>query len=823
MARRRWFTALRSLITPGPQPDEKKTITWTGGYTSTSYAGVTNVWGTEGRADGWDIGRVVTEGYERVVWVYKAVDTIGKHAARLPLEVGRGLTEDGEFEEVIEDHPLLRLLNGHRANPLESGAQFRKRLSAQILLSKRGAFVEVTRSNRGTITRLDLLPPDRVIPIPDDKGEYIKHFEFTTLYGQVRELDPERVRWIREPHPTDPFSGQTPLEAAGISIELDHLSRLYNVAFIRNDARPGGIVAVDTSSLTNDDLDRLESRFLPGSEFAGHVSVVGTGQGGMNYVDLAARPREMAYEHAALNAKIEILGAFGVPESVTGNASGRTFDNAEQEEYGFWIHTELGHLALIADAFAGDLGETDLAIRYDTSTVQALELPRRRRRQEAREEFEAGLISIDEYRRRSGYPAYDNPHSRALWISPQKAPVPLRAEDAAALGIQNGSGEQMGPGAGGPMGAGGPNAPLDPAAQGDGSAAAAVAQARAEGGAPASSVDGTGQAAAAVADARAEAAQPAGPGDAAAAVEQARYSEPAEPGPAAAAVDDARSLQTKALPGSDPGGPVSEVTDDDFDRAQEAVALALEALFSRQEGVITARLRSPKTRKGTKFWRAQGPQDVRGGDARLDVQRIIGSDRWVEELNGTLARVLARVASTTSKRTAEAFGAATPPAAASQRITAAVLDAVAAADLIARSFLDSLATLLTQGQDVTEDVDDLVALVRTAFTDMAADKVASIAETTAVATVNGTAEATAAALGPDIVRTWITRRDDRVRPAHEAVDGTTLPVTERFDVGGFPMRFPGDQLAPLHLTVNCRCRLRYRTSDRPASPKETPS
>ncbi|PNE43485.1 hypothetical protein AOB60_00780 [Streptomyces noursei] len=107
-------------------------------------------------------------------------------------------------------------------------------------------------------------------------------------------------------------------------MDLDHLSRLYNVAFIRNDARPGGFLAVDTSTMSDRDMDRFEDRFLPGAEYAGHLSVIGSGPGGMNYVDLAARPREMAYEHAAQNAKVEILAAFGVPESVTGNASGRT-------------------------------------------------------------------------------------------------------------------------------------------------------------------------------------------------------------------------------------------------------------------------------------------------------------------------------------------------------------------------------------------------------------------------------------------------------------------------------------------------------------------
>lgn len=804
MAKRRWLPALRSLVT-ARQDTEEKTVTWTGGYTSTTYAGTSNIWSTEGRADGWDVGRVVTEGYERVVWVYKAIDTMGKHASRLPLEIGVGLTEDGEFAQVVEDHPLLRVLNG-RANPVETGPQFRKRLSAQILLSKRGAFVEVTRSNRGTITRLDLLPPDRVIPVPDPRGEYIAHYEFTTLHGEVRELDPERVRWIRDPHPTDPFSGVTPLEAAGISVELDHLSRLYNVAFIKNDARPGGIVAVDTSSLSDREMDRLESRFLPGSEFAGHVSVVGSGPGGMSYVDLAARPREMAYEHAAQNAKIEILGAFGVPESVTGNASGRTFDNAEQEEYGFWVHTELPHLELISNAFASDLGGLDRAIRFDTSTVEALELPRRKRRAEAREEWNAGLISADEYRRRAGLPAFDNPHTRALWISPQKAPVPARPEDAAALGVQ-GAGAPGMPGAAGgqfpPQDGTDPNAPLPSADQEGQDAAAAVAQARAAN----DEITAPGDAAAAVAEARTEL-ESSIPGAAADTVSAARADiEDTGPGEAAAAVADARGLQVKALPVG--GRRAFEVTDDDFDQAQQAVAAVLSSLFDREEGVIIARLRSPKARKGTPFWKADGPTDTRGGTDMLDMDRIVGTDKWLEEIDASLTRVLTGIAYTAAQRTAAAFGAADPPVRAFGPLAIPVLDAVAGAEDIARGFLSSLTTLLNQAQTVTTDVDDLVALARSTFTDLGAHASANIAEATAVATVNGATETTAAAIGPGVVRTWVTRRDDRVRAAHAAMEGTTLPVGQPYDVDGSPMRFPGDQLAPLHLTINCRCRLRY--------------
>lgn len=512
----------------------------------------------------------------------------------------------------------------------------------------------------------------------------------------------------------------------------------------------------------------------------------------MNYVDLAARPREMAYEAAAQNAKIEILGAFGVPESVTGNASGRTFDNAEQEEYGFWIHTELPHLKLISDAFASDLGGLDLSIRFDTSTVEALELPRRKRRAEAREEWNAGLITVDEYRRRAGLPVFDNAHTRALWISPQKAPVPARPEDAAALGIA-GPGAPGGPGQLPPGQApADPNAALPPAPDASGDAAAAVAQARADAGQTA----GPGVAAAAVDAARASSAVNEGPAAATAAVAAARQAEVQPPGEAAAAVAQALGIQAKALPGPAAEAPSFEVTDTDFDRGNAAVAAALAPLFDRQEGVIVARLRSPKARKGTPFWKDDGPSDTRGGTAALDVDRIVGTDRWLEEIDSTLARALAGVARTTAERTAAAFGATEPPTPASGAIVALVLDAVAAAEQTARSFLDALSTLLAQGQTAADDVDDLVALVRTTFTDLGPRAAATIAETAAVATVNGAADSTAAALGPDIVRTWVTRRDDRVRAAHAAVDGTTLPVGTPFQVDGYPMRFPADQLAP---------------------------
>lgn len=816
---RQLFPALRGLLVPreavepASPPTETKDLLAGGVYTSMTLAGVTNVWGTPGRADGWDLERVIVEGYERSIWTFKSVEAISKHASTLPVQIGRG-GDEREFAETLEDHPLLRLLN-KKANPLETGDVFKKRLSAQLLLSKKGVFIEKTKSRGGVLTRLDLLPPDRVEVIPDDENaSYVKHFQFTDYRGHIRELKPEKVIWIRDPHPVDPFCGVTPLEAAGLSIDLDVKARTYNISFIDNDGRPGGIVGIDLDGVDGNEVERIQRRLAPGAHNAGQLTLVGTGPGGVTYVDTSARPREMAYETLSTTSKNEILSAFGVYESIIGNASERTFNNADREEYNFWAHTELPHLNLIASAFDPDLSD-DWVIRFDTSRIQALEFPRRQAREEARKEFDAGLITIDEYRTAAGRRPFNTPQSRALWISPQKAPVPANDQDAAALGLAPEPGAADTPGAD-------PNAAL-PAGGENQSAAAAVAEARELDAAPTAAADdvalargeaplelpaGTGGTAAdEVAAARAQTTA-AAPGDAADDVARARaaVTQP-EDGPAAEDVAAARAqIETKSLPAQG-----FEVTDADFDALAMAIQAALTALLARQEGVIFARLRAPKIRKHTRFWEPEGENDTRRGDANIDEDRVVSAARWAEETTNTLAPILQQAATATARKLGQAVaGTATVPPAA---VAAALVTAMYAGEAVT-ALLGALAEELRSLQSAADlKLEDLERAV-TRFYEAAAPAVISrVAETCAVSTINGAADAAAESAGPGVVRTWITRQDDRVRPAHKALHGKTLTVGTPYEIDGAQLRYPGDPFAPLALTINCRCRLHYATDD----------
>ncbi|MFJ9416721.1 phage portal protein [Streptomyces sp. NPDC101227] len=819
---RQFLPGLRRLLVPRTPmvPLQEKSAASTGNnYVSMTYAGTTTAWGTENRAAGWDLDRVIQEGYERSIWTFKSVEAISKHPSALTLEIGRG-GDERQFAETLTDHPLLHVLNV-QANPLERAGVFKKRLSAQLLLSKKGAFVEITRSRAGTITRLDLLPPNRVEPIPDPHGDYVSHFEFTTYDGRVRELDPSRVVWLRDPHPTDPFCGVTPLEAAGLSIDLDVKARTYNISFIDNDSRPSGIVGIDVDGLDQREIDRIQQRLAPGAQNAGETVVVGSGPGGLNYVDTSTRPRDMNYETLSQTAKDEILSAFGVPESVVGNASERTYANADREEWNFWQHTELPHLALLASAFDLDLDD-GWSLRFNTSTVEALEFPRRQRREEARQEWNAGLITVDEYREIAGRRPFNVPHTRALWISPQKAPVPANEQDAAALGVAQ---DPAAAGATGLPGVGGPPPAIAPSGPAGRSAADAVAQARGQ--------DPQGTAAADVAAARDASSVPAAGNTAAATVEQARDNVPLTlPGDAADDVAAARSaaeqptpgdaaddvsagrsrIERKELPHDDDG---FEVTDNDFDAAAAAVTAALTALLARQEGVITARLQAPKTRKHTRYWQPDGDTDLRRGDGPIDGAHVVGAARWEEEVTSTLGPILQQAAATTavalSKRVT---GTATvPPGAAAAALAATTMAGRAVAGLLA-----DLAAALDGAQVGDASLDDLTNTATAFYRAHAAKFIALLAGTCAVATVNGAADAAAESAGPAVLRTWVTRGDTRVRPSHQKLNGTTLPAGVPYAVDGSTLRFPGDPFAPTDLTVNCRCRLRYRTGP---STKET--
>lgn len=711
----------------------------------------------------WPIDRAVCEALERTVWVFKSVMAISGNGARLKYRVKQG-------EDILTDHPMMRLLN-KQANPLETGPQFRRRLGAQVLLSKRGAFVEVTTARNGTPMRLDLLPPGRTRPVPvreyqlqdiqdlSSLKSIIEYFEVERSAGSPRRISPDKVRWIRNPHPTNPFLSLTPLEAAGMSVQLDVMSRLYNIRSLQNDGRPGGIVAID-GDMEDDDMDELERRFGPGPLNAGKTSVV---TGKVTYADLGAKPRDMAHETTARTAKEEILTTFGVGESVIGQASGRTFDNAEQEFFNFWTVTMPDFLDMMTTAFDGD-SEDELEGFFDTDDIEVLQKVKARVREEARAEVDAGLRSLDEYREVAGLPRLDTPQSRALWMASGKTPIPATEEDAAAFGLSPAGQEE---------------APEEEAP-----------------------VDGE-------------------PG----AAEQApaQQGEPAPAGQVEASQEDllagVKQLPLPPPPPDDDGDQDEDATSEPDPavaaRLEEALAAALAAKAAELLARTVARLGSPKARKGTRHWQVKAAtgEDTRAGQQALDASQVVDANRWGQDAQMVAAPIVTAAAVTAAAAVLADLGGSVP-ANLGAVVAAPVAEVLALIGVSATAQAVRLANLIGDlDQDGLDGVEvDLQVVIDAAGgqSERLATWAALLAVQAATATLNGARDAavihiTAEDPHADIVRIWRTRPDDRVRPTHRSASGQRQGLQSLFAVGSSLLRYPGDPLGPLREVAGCRC------------------
>jgi HK97 family phage portal protein len=746
------------------------------------------------RARQWSVEQSISLGYERIVWAFKAVNAIAGNASRLPIVV-----KDGE--NIVEDHPLTKLLNGRAANPLETGPGFRKRLSAQYCLSKPGVFVEVTKTYGGTIKRLDLLPPGRTEIVPPRYGDdLVDHYVVTTLHGERRPIDVDKVIWFREHHPLDPYSGVTPLEPANLSIELDHFARLYNVNFLARDGRPGGIVGVETvpgedGEMSESEMDRIESKFGKGPTEAGALTVLA---GKLTYVDVASKPRDMAYQQLSQNAKAEILGAFGVPLSVIGDASGRTFSNAEQELDNFWlVHPMPDHISGVLAGFQELLGDEDLEVSVDDSKVESMRRAKAKQLEEARAEIESGVRSIGSYLELAGRSdeAEDIPQMRAFWVPAGRNPLPSREEDAAALG-QGGPGGAAGPPADG--------APAGPDGAGDPAAADGAPPELPPGAPPA---PGVGTATRAVAML---------PATTSASAAVARLQGAAAASKALPAGRRARSPRQRTVLKVNPVDeePHRERNQPVTADHEAAVAAALEALTERFIERTVARVQEPKRRKGTRHFAAQHEMDTRVGTKALDTSKAVDPERWGQETEDAARPALTAAAAAAAAQTASDLTGddETHPGA-----RAAVIAAVVAlAGRSARRQGERLAAVLNLADQAGEALAVIVEKIR-AWAARLKRWARSLAAHLITAIVEGSSQAEVVALAQagiidpeQVEQTWVTRRDERVRETHEDADGQTVSLGAPFIVGRALLRYPGDPAGPPEEIANCRCWVRLR-------------
>lgn len=689
----------------------------------------------------WDPHRAITEALERVTWVYRSVDAIASNFARQPLKVREGDRWDGETVE----SPLDRVLNS-RANEGEDSYVFRYRLSAQVLLSRKGAFIEVIRDRGGQVTALVLLDPSSVEPVRDPQ-RFVKAYE-VSIAGrnggtpQKRTLKPEQVIWIRNPHPFDPYAASIPLTAIGMTIETDYYARLYNRNFLLNDGRPGGMVVLK-GEISEDDQEAIQARFRGGPGGAGRTIVIAGGQGA-DFVDTAVTPRDAQYTDTRKITKEEILMGFGVPEPVIGNSAGRTYDNAEMERLIFWKETMLTHIEMITRPFDRILQENDedLYLGVDLSRVDVLQRDEAKRREALRADVDAGVRSIDEFREAVGLKKLAD--GRGAVIFRPNTRVPYVTTDGSEVYM----GEELPKPEGRPATAAGPNGTED----------------------------------------------------------EPREREDDRTPELPNSTDKGVMLPLVKADVDTDIQKAAQRTDEAVERWIGTFEGVMKRYYDRQRKVVLEKLRGPKMRKFMQRRAKAMSEGVRqlppSMSAKVAVETIYDQAVWDKQLSEDTGPLIEAIFKEFGEAVAEEFGVEydieSLPVSAMKEEQIQRLKKVN--DTTKDALLVALAAVALDESNLSEIADR----VEETFKREGPIR----ARKAAITEVNGAAMASKALIAEEIAgskKTWVTMRDDKVRLSHADMDGVTVGSADYFQVGSEKMLYPCDPSGSAQETVGCRC------------------
>lgn len=206
---------------------------------------------------------------------------------------------------------------------------------------------------------------------------------------------------------TNPVLGLSPLVAVAAETGAGEQATRYVETLLQNDAMPRTIItAAPEYQFTDDTIARLKTKFAEG--FGGkNMGKPLFLEGGVTIQRLGLNLQELNLETLATIPETRIAAAFGVPPILAGLNTGlktATYSNYEQAMKAFTQYTLIPLWRLVADQITESLRIEyphlpPFAVRYDLSTVAALQSNMTEKQALAQTAFTSGIMTLNEARR----------------------------------------------------------------------------------------------------------------------------------------------------------------------------------------------------------------------------------------------------------------------------------------------------------------------------------------------------------------------------------------------------------------------------------------
>jgi HK97 family phage portal protein len=347
-------------------------------------------------------GPVLTNAYQQVVWVYRAVNALAEQVANVPFLFSRG--ERGR-ENLVTSGPLLDFY----ARPHPQLSRFEYWELRVIWLMLRGECFRVpifapssssssssssSKLNRRRLDKILILDPSHFQHIIQDHQlvgwRYTGFGNSTPLASQV--FLPEEVWYEKLPNPFDFWRGMPPLYAAAMAAKTDFAASNFMRGIIENNGDIGTMVRTE-KQLAPEQADELIAALRSRKRRAGIADRPLLVQGATEIIKPSLSSSDLQFLENRKFSRAEICAAFGVPEEIltaTDNAKYDVMQGARQNFIENRVAPICCRLEAAEDVVVKSL-DANAVGWFDLDSLPIMQQARRNRLMAARTGFEMGI------------------------------------------------------------------------------------------------------------------------------------------------------------------------------------------------------------------------------------------------------------------------------------------------------------------------------------------------------------------------------------------------------------------------------------------------
>lgn len=392
----------------------------------------------------WDADAAVRQAYLANVFVYACVTIIANTIASLPLRAGKNPDKPQEFDL---DAPLARLLGPPPGSPSRdtTPSQLWAHSIAQRLVTGRFGW-ELEWSGKPGNSELIALYPliSRFIePVPPAKGQQSATWFVKYAYdanGERKTFETNEIFYDWKPSLTSWHQPESALQAARLNISGAVMQDIYDYSFLKNDSRPAALVVTEHWE-SQEHRERFQAKFdakFRGPGNAGKMLFTEVGDNRSTHpisqmvdiknLGLSHKDADTVNRYSG-NIKAIVAG-LGVPMSKL-DASGRTFDNASEEDKTWWVSRLLPLVRELQEAINVRLAPLvgDEVCWFDLSEVEVLKKAKAYNPDQARDAYDEDAITKNEYREVLGEEAIEGGDKFKSEFAPEPQPEPIPDEN----------------------------------------------------------------------------------------------------------------------------------------------------------------------------------------------------------------------------------------------------------------------------------------------------------------------------------------------------------------------------------------------------------